>query len=223
LIQDTDNYTFDVEFDQTIKFIRLVPDSEGKNGNTNDIELYDAAQMFICGLSVKHRNLSLKHPRAGSIGNHIGADVGNIKANLYVTHYTKLNLKWYEELSKNTAFRDVDNAIIYKMYGEFINLLFNTLKNNHKSIVQLLKFCLSIDDRLQYLVVFDKCISIMEKIKLTKCRKYRIRKEPNRLVITIGDIIIYMRIHTASSNITKTLSLKYDVTCDNIDKLYQML
>ena len=60
---------------------------------------------------------------------------------------------------------------------------------------------------------------------------YKNIKFPSSVDVNVKDNYLYLkfdnnfyfilRLHTASSKITKTLSLKYDTKLDNIDKLYE--
>lgn len=202
------------EFNKYTK-IRLCTDKEGCSGSNADIILCNNTDSLA--LSLKNNNLYIKHPRANSM------QLIQPLQSIYLDKYNILNDKYYQMAMENkyNAFSDFPKEEKTKMYFKFITLLYDFYKNSHQSCINIFKFCLGVYDTNQ--------IIIKQKNDIIECLKYRnidytsiITIELlsyNSFYINIAGIGLKFRIHNASSQITKNLSLKYSVDPINVDML----
>ncbi len=200
--------------------IKFCKDTEGCIGNSSDIELHNDKEWVP--LSLKNNNLSIKHPRCSSIHNHISKQ--NKKK--YIDGYKKINDHYYKLAIDNgfTKFNEFDDRDKTQMYMDFKKLLMDICKQSISTCKSLFEFCIGITHTHQIIVkrVGDNIICM--RYKPITLDKICIRNVSyNTFILSISDISLKFRIHSASSRVTNILSLKYDVTPVDVNELFDVI
>jgi len=195
----------------------LNSDSKGTKCLVGDIVVHhkDGTET---NFSLKNNKLSCKHPRPTSI---IGRC--NFPDKEYRERIKGINDSFFSKFSDKKLFRCVCKSDIKELYKNINNEVvrhINMLRKEH--VKSLFKFLNGIDSSL-YIIYNTK--------KSVQCYDSSDIFIPTRVVTSIdgrGYIILEfnnkcyfsMRLHTAASKITKILSIKYDVTLENADIVY---
>jgi hypothetical protein len=198
--------------------IRLCRDTEGHAGDSSDVELHSDRELLP--ISFKNNNISIKHPRAGSIQDHL------IKQTMYKQKYNDINDKYYKLFTDSaiSTFKSIPAELKLKMYNDFTSLLVGILSTDPLSCRSLFQFCIGIRCRHQLIIKNEKNKVNIFKYKPVNFNKAQIKRlSENSFKLTVGKTTIKFRIHNASSRITPNLSLKYDVTPDNVNDLFDEL
>jgi hypothetical protein len=185
--------------------IKINSDNDGRLGNSNDITLYNGDDKSL-GISIKNNNLSIKHPRAGSLSK-------LFKNSDYNKKYNNLNDSWYNGFVKSDIekFNECEKSSKMDMYNDFVQLLVQELSKYESNIINIINFCVSI--YTDYILL--KCKNRIRCYKNTIIHSKNfnvVKKSPNTFLIITDSYTIKFRLHTASSKVTKKLSLKYDVS-----------
>jgi len=194
--------------------LTILSDQAGIEGCSDDIQLSSPTEQ--CGISLKYNNFSIKHPRPSAIHKH--CDLSE-----YHNDYTKFNDRWYRYCIDHGYHqtRDLSNTDKDLMYKECLDLLIKHLKTNVQ-VYQLISFCTC--PKQQYVFYLEKThrqmkiYSITNKFSVEDACNVEIKKPGssglrNTLIIAIGQHRFSFRVHTAATEISKTLGLKYDVKC----------
>lgn len=200
--------------------IKLCKDSDGCIGNSSDIELHNEVEWV--SISLKNNNLSIKHPRCSSMQNHIS----NKYKGVYAAKYKRINDTYYQlalktNLSKFSDFSDEDKN---NLYTQINNLLIETCKKSILTCKLIAKFCIGTTHTHQIIIKNqNNAITCMKYKPMIFDRAIIKNISYNTFILVVSNIALKFRIHTASSRITPTLSLKYDVTPVNADDLFNIL
>lgn len=198
----------------TIVKIKLHKDQDGIKGNSSDITVINSNNQHI-GLSLKHENLSLKHPRPKSIMDRITDN--NVIIKEYRAKYSQINEKWYGNMKNHYInFCEMTDKEKKSMYKEFTDLLLDFLTSHTELVKGLFRFCtctLASEDTSYILQIRGNNV-ITYQYNRTIGNNVNFKRINDRTVeISYGSATLKFRIHNAKKNITKNLSLKYDVTC----------
>ena len=186
--------------------IRIMCDNNGTTGNSNDFEIYNMENNKKCGISLKRNNMSIKAPRANSFGKCLPND--------YTIKYKQLNDEWYQKFRSDdlTKFNKCTRETIHNFYELFIDLIVQYITKDN--IFNIIKFCTSLD-YTDYIIHSSKngCFTIyINKFKPSTLDNFKVvKKQYNTFLLHFDKYCLSFRLHTASSKITPTLSLKYDV------------
>ena len=218
-----------------IFYIDRLSDNEAKHGDVTDIRITQGNK--IINLSVKSNHDAFKHQRPETVMNQLGFLVDSLEDKEYRRRLTKIKksflLKASELDSHATKFRELKDAqpdfidrhlyepikqLIYSVYEKFgdiehcANNLFNFLvgTRNYYKIVKM-------EDELK----IYKYSSINNNITSLKPE---LDFRPNRILIEFSNNWRFnLRLHTASSRITKNISLKFDTQKDKNPVEYILL
>lgn len=195
----------------------LNPDSKGKEAIVADIVVHHEDSTYT-SFSIKNNKLSAKHQRPASF---IGRC--NMQDKEYRQNIKLINDEFFSRFSSAKLFNKVHSNDIQNLYRDVNEEVVKNLQLLNKNQIQhLFNFLNSIDKDL-YIIKNNK-----KNIEIYDCTKKSI---PTRLVSSVNDknriilkfnnkYIFDMRLHTASSRITQTLSLKYDTVLTNITQIY---
>ena len=194
----------------TVKFTK---DSDGKKGNTSDVELYDNNNNFI-GISCKVNNISIKHQRPSSLYKQIGMDQQKIDE--FKQEYKLCNDIWYTKFEKLLTFDKIDHEQKMSMYIDFNNIIKKYLnscsdiqiQNYYNFLIHHNKIYILKHDIAKKKIVLYDYINTPSPTKISSITS----ENQNIKIMFNNNIKINMRLHNASKRITKSLSLKYDTT-----------
>ena len=201
--------TYKHTFDRLI----LENDSIGKCGNSSDITLHFGKEQLR--LSIKNNKRYVKSQRPSALPRQCGYRNTTLVAKGYKDQYNKVCSNFYESYKAYHYFRDIGRDPIKKLYADINTIVSTFLKNTEiKHMGEMFKFVL--DDNIQ-IVNSKKNIHIIDFTNIQIPNKYDV--SINRLgyiiINTDTGMSISMRLHTASSRLTKNISLKYDTTVVN--------
>jgi hypothetical protein len=190
------------------KFDRLVLeiDAEGKNGNSSDITVgYD--KQFL-RLSIKNNKKYAKSQRPSALPRQCGYRSTTIIANEYMTEYNEICSEFYEKHKDHSYFRDIGGGV-KKLYTDINTTVFRFLRDAEtKHMKELFKFLL--DDNIQIVNKKDVYINDFTNRKIPDVYNISINRLGYIIIKTDTGMVVSMRLHTASSRLTKNISLKYD-------------
>jgi hypothetical protein len=197
--------------------IEINSDNDGVQGCSNDISLVNKSDRL--GISLKYNNFSIKHPRSAALHNHF------TPSDDYHKEYVKLNKKWYDYcIQQNyTQFLHMEDEHKRKLYTEFTELMLTHI-TTISQVRKLITFCTC--DTEQYVMHLQKThrstksYYISNKFDQSDTHSI-IRESYNTILVTLGPHVFTFRLHNASSCITNTLSLKYDVKTKT--ELYELV
>lgn len=200
--------------------IRLCPDTDGCKGSSSDLELHNKFEFVP--ISLKNNNLSIKHLRCSSIYNHI---VPNLQKE-YMNKYSTLNDMYFQLAQENNyaLFKDFSESEKNSLYSDLKGVLFNVCKKSAESCKRIFEFCIGIHHTRQIIIKQTKGIIELYKYKPLNLQQIKIKNlSDSSFLLTISGISLRFRIHSASSRITKKLSMKYDVKPEDMDSLFEKI
>jgi hypothetical protein len=202
-----------VEFLTTFLFHNKMTIYELTNENANkhdttDVRLYNDTKESI-NISLKHNNKSIKHPRPRNLFRQV-ASLYDTPG--YIKSYARINDIFYTEWKHVRLFKDVPQSNRTELF-ERVNALMVfhlsacTAEDILSYIYFLTAYCYDVHHIIWYkneyqTLNLNECVSTMKSVVVKIYQKHNF--------VYIGDHI-KMRLHTASSRISRTLSLKYDV------------
>lgn len=200
----------------------LNPDSKGKESLTADI-VVSYSRDFCVNLSIKNNKFTSKHQRPMAFMDRCGINKNDIVE--YRKSVQKINDEFYSNFHHLQHFRSVEKDYIKTMYSDINNTVVGYIKNLDKNQVKnMFHFLNGIDTQL-YIVQNTKTY-----VDIYDCtNKIHVPTRVSTSLNNLGYIILEfnskhkfsMRLHTASSKITKNLSLKYDTVLINVDEIYK--
>ncbi len=221
------------------KFLRvpirynLHNDKCGIKGDTTDIDIITERRTIqnkdiiygktsssteILHISLKYNNLSIKHQRPSNLPSQLSLSQ-QASAN-YRKQYTKLNESIYQKIKQYPTFNCVPDK--NKIIKPIIDLAEDTFRKycNSRVSKNLLSYLTGGKVNKLILMIKDAPKQDIEMYKFTPCdQTLYIVKRINDLNIQIifgTDYIFNLRLHTASSRITKSLNFKFDTTLKNM-------
>lgn len=200
--------------------IRLCPDTDGCKGSSSDLELHNKFEFVP--ISLKNNNLSIKHPRCSSIYNHL---VPSLRKE-YTNNYSTLNDMYFQLAQENNyaSFKDFSESEKNSLYSDLKGVLFNVCKKSAESCNKIFEFCIGIHHTRQIIIKQTKGIIECYRYKPLDLKQIKIKNlSDSSFLLTISGIGLRFRIHSASSKITKKLSMKYDVKPEDIDALFEKI
>lgn len=207
---------------EIIEQYEFLQDVRGRYGESADIILYTNLRMLK--ISCKCNNLSIKHQRPSNL--HEQLNLSKNDSYVYGEAYGIINDKCYNVIKDEGVFRNLSKEVKYHIYSLFNELVrIFLMKISSSQLYKFLDYIIS-PGRDKYIfhantkngkLTIIKLQYIDYSVKIIKIVR-------NSLVIELDKgIKVEMRLHTASSTITKKLSLKYDTTIRNILNLYPTL
>lgn len=213
------------------KIYHLTKDNDGKKGITSDIKIYDSSNSNIISISCKRNNHSLKHQRPGALPKHL--KLSDELSAKFKEEYKNITQQFYKECNNDNnkiyLFKDCTLENKNKLYKDVNELVATYLiKSSYEQKLSFIKYLLSMNDENLYILHYS------DKSKKANLYKYNTstmtsdindsieisRKEHNYIIIKWNNLIIQLRLHNASSRITKSISLKYDTTLLNFNDAF---
>lgn len=204
--------------EETILLNRL-SDDEGRKGDVSDISLSSSEKTL--NISIKNNHLAIKHQRPGPTFKHLGIK-NNIDINLFKNEYKRINNSFFDK--SNQIVPDVKNYsqvesikfdYLYEPICDLVSNLINKYPNQGR-VYQ--NFLISVVD-FKKIVLFDDRFEIhsYDNIPPSNFMESYVKDKNYVYVDFKNDIILKMRLHTASSEITRTGSLKFDTQIHHLD------
>jgi hypothetical protein len=200
--------------------LHRLTDEEGKKGDVTDIRL--TSDDFNLNLSIKNNHLATKHQRPGPTPKHIGLDSNDSDFLNFKKEYTTINKVFYESSKKVNPeiklYNEVEDLKFDNLYEPICSLVSNLL-NKHSNKSNLYQtFLLGIVD-FKKIILFKDRIEIRSFDNIPKPNKMNSWVE-NKSYVKVdfnNNVILSMRLHTASSRISETGSLKFDTKIQTIN------
>ena len=210
------------KFDSNLKLERL-SDEEGKKGDVTDIRLtHDEKTLNI---SIKTNHQATKHQRPGPTPKHIGLTNDSEDTKNFKTQYQKINSDFFKFVkSKNQNFKKYNEVEEYKfehLYEPICNLVSDLLnKHNHRSKDYLMFLIGNVFFKKIVLFKNNFQITSFDKIPETQKMKSWVDRKNYVIIEFNNDLVLSMRLHTASSRLSEVGSLKFDTQIQkmNVDK-----
>jgi len=206
--------------DEFLEIDRL-SDNSGKKGDVTDIRLISSNKTL--NISCKNNNISVKHQRPGPTPKHFGCLDNDKIAKVFKDKYKEINSEFYlENKSKNfnlKYYNEIDGIEKAKnLYSPICNLINEFINDNSSKGSVYQEFLLGVIDYTQ-IILNKKNIEIKEFGNLPK--SYLVSSFINNKGYIVVDfhneITLSMRLHNASSKITKTGSLKFDTKIEKMN------
>lgn len=220
----------------TCKVSRILPtdarsftissDHDGKHGIVSDVIVHGENGSQV-GISCKRNNFSIKHQRPQALGKHLA--LGEAHALDYKDRYKGITTSFYDECVKNDwrVFRAVprdDKQDLYRRVNELVKT--TIMESTEKQHAHLLNYLVSREDRGYVLHVgldetevrlFKYHWGALNSIQSVYWKNRE--KNSTMIVLDASSLQLNMRLHTASSCISRSISLKYDTTIVDMDKI----
>lgn len=195
-------------------------DTDGKNGDVTDIKLFN--DEYELNLSIKNNHLATKHQRPGPTPKHLGFSLKDEEFKQFKKLYTNINNSFYCK-SKNikpqvSLYSEVEEIKFQHLYNPICNLVSDFLNRHSDRSDYYQSFLLGIV-RFKKIVVFKDRIEIFSYDNIPKSLKMNSYVENDNYVKVDfnNNIVLSMRLHTASSRLSKTGSLKFDTQIEKLD------
>ena len=197
----------------SIKIERL-NDEFGKKGDVTDIKIITPKK--VLNLSFKNNNVSIKHQRPGLTPKRLGFKSSDSEYKSFNHEYKLINKNFYDKYNKLipnlTLYRQIDkNEKKTFLYKPVCNLVSEFINKNSSCSNTYQNFLISIVEHKQ-IILWPKKIEIksFDNIPSSKYMTSQITDLGYVEVNFHNSIILRMRLHSASSKISNTGSLKFD-------------
>jgi len=229
------------------KNYHLTKDNDGKKGITSDIKIFDSSNANIISISCKRNNHSLKHQRPSALPKHL--QLSDELTSKYKDEYKTITQHFYKDCNVNqiALFKDCDPENKTKLYKDVNELVATYLsKATYEQKLAYIKYLLSMNDENLYILHYSdrtkkanlykyntantpNAVNTANAAKTANSTKTSSdepqsidvsTKDNNYIVIKWNNLTIQMRLHNASSRITKSVSLKYDTTILNFNEAF---
>lgn len=195
-------------------FFKLNADGAGAKGDTADI-IVQTRERPIIKLSVKHNNASIKHQRPNKL--YLQLALADEDAALFRQQYKQINDRYYEMWRHRPGFADIAFEEKTAWYRDVNALTKQWLERAPEYLARYTCFLLDFDPD-KVILKWDQRKQEIETIRYSPDAF----GTPTSLSISDTGSFLYiefdsgkqikMKLHNASSRITKTLSLKYDTS-----------
>lgn len=193
--------------------IERLSDEEGRQGDVTDIRFtYDNTKLNV---SLKNNHLATKHQRPGPTPKHLGLDKTDEDLINFRQTYKRINYDFYnfvKSISQNyTKYNEVEEYKFDNLYNPICNLVCEFLnKHKHKS-QEYLTFLIG-NVNFKKIVLFDSSFEVSSFDEIPETHEMNCWVEnKNYVMIDFNeDVRLSMRLHTASSSLSETGSLKFD-------------
>lgn len=189
---------------------KLVGDNRAKKGaRTTTADIIVVAEDDDLYISCKSNSYSLKHQRPSGLPNQLS--MGKSTTKRFIKEYKAINNRYYDRFDGCTAFREVRTEQIEWMYKRFNQLVSRYIEEAPDADqIEFVKFLLGVEDCNKVLVMLIEGEVVVYKMSELAFDSFEIEVDGKNILIETPNGDINMRLHTASSKITKKLSLKYD-------------
>lgn len=200
--------------------IERLSDEDGRQGDVTDIRFtYDDKKLNI---SLKNNHLATKHQRPGPTPKHIGLDNRNEDSINFKQTYDRINYDFYtfvKSINQNyTKYNEVEEYKFDKLYNPICNLVCELLNKHKDKSLDYLTFLIG-NVNFKKVVLFDSSIEVSSFDEIPETHEMNCWVEnKNYVMIDFNeDVRLSMRLHTASSRLSQTGSLKFDTKIQKMD------
>ncbi len=202
---------------------KLASDIDGQQCKSADIILYDD-ENNIYPISCKYNNISIKHQRPSSLYKQLA--LSESLSLLFKKEYNDCISSIYNNLKIYKKFLDLPKNLKNNLYSQIIDLVYQYLVKISlvsTNVYRFYNFLISTDTIIIGYDFRKKNLNIYELKNLDIPTQFIINKrKSNYLDIEFNNgIKISMRLHNASSIISKNISLKFDTKILNMDVLFK--
>lgn len=189
-------------------------DRDASSGISEDLVIHTDKEPVR--ISLKHNNFSIKHFRPNTTCEHLG-----VESTTFKEIYEDICNKFYEKYADCVTFKDAkdmdEDGITNDLYIPVVNLVCSTLKKHKDSVEKYFNCIMGINSHYMCCLVRKK-LYIYNFIDIPKPKTAKILSYKQYITLEFNNnVTIEMRLHTASSTITKNPSLKFDVKIKNIN------
>lgn len=211
-----------VDSTDIINTYTLVSDDQGRIGDTSDIKIHTSSGKVI-NISCKNNNLSIKHQRPSNLGKQM--NLSDADTRKYREKYMKVNDRYREKWQQYERFNQIDKDQKWRLYRRVNKVVRKQIKRSSTDCQEYFVKYLMSADKDEYIMKWSDQTNTLELVRLHELGKRitDVTVDENVLAIHLEDVKITMRLHTASSKITKTLSLKYDTKIENMMKVFKTM
>ena len=201
-------------------YIDRLSDSSGKKGDVTDIKLYNDNENL--NLSIKNNHLAVKHQRPGPTPKHLNIKNDHLDFTNFKKGYKLINSKFFSksnELVKDVLlYNEVESIKFKDLYFPICKLVSNLI-NKHNDKSQSYQDFLIGSVNFKKIILFKDHIEIhsYDNLPKSKIMSSWVEKENYVKVDFHNNIILNMRLHTASSKITEIGNLKFDTKIEKIE------
>lgn len=199
-------------------FFSINHDNHGVSGDSSDVVLHPNDLK----LSLKNNNNFIKHQRCNKLYLQLG--LSKPEEEQFKTQYKEINDRYFNSWTSKgyTKYHQVDTREKFNMYNEINALTKHWLSKDRKYLERYISFVLDLhpnpnkytikwDNSKNALLVLSHHDIAMDDIELT------IRAD-SFLDIKLGNLLVKMRLHNASSRLRKVQSLKYSTSIKDFEK-----
>lgn len=193
-------------------------DNHGVSGDSSDVVLHP----IDLKLSLKNNNNFIKHQRCNKLYLQLG--LSPREEAQFKKQYKEINDRYYNMWTKkgHTKYHQVDTHEKFNMYSEINALTQQWLSKDPRHLERYISFVLDLHPNPnKYTIKWDNSRDALlvlshHDINIKKM-EMRIRNN-SFLDIKLGDLLVKMRLHNASSRLRKTQSLKYSTSIRDFEK-----
>jgi hypothetical protein len=201
-------------------------DHDGKKGIVSDVIIHGEGS--TTGISCKRNNFSIKHQRPQALYKQLG--LSDMDTQEYKTRYASIMNDFYKMCCENgwVYFKDVPVEKKQELYRNVNTLVMKTIISaNAEQKTALLNYLISRDDHgyVLYVGQQDNDVRLYRynwgDVMQIKSVDWKDIETASTILVETDTIKISLRLHNASSRITKVVSLKYDTSIINIHDIRQ--
>lgn len=193
--------------------IERLSDEDGRQGDVTDIRFtYNNKKLNI---SLKNNHLATKHQRPGPTPKHIGLDNFDEDSINFKQIYKRINFDFYnlmKSINQNyTKYSEVEEYKFDNLYNPICNLVCELLNKYKNKSREYLTFLIG-NVNFKKIVLFNSSIEVSSFDEIPETYEMNCWvKDKNYVMIDFNeDVRLSMRLHTASSSLSQTGSLKFD-------------
>lgn len=182
--------------------------------DTSDLYIYDQTDKPVA-LSLKNNNQKLRHQRPKALYKQL--ELNERATTLFQTDYNEINDRYYQMWSSkgHTLFSQLKMEEKQQMYDEVMDLTIKWLNKSPLFLDRYVRFLLKSTDSNTLCWYPDKGkFALIDQVKIKSTSFYEIKKQTTFIYISIDKLEIKIRIHNASSRITRKMQIKYDTSID---------
>jgi hypothetical protein len=179
---------------------------------TSDIVVHSDPPINI---SIKHNNLSLKHQKANKLWSQMRMCASRTKR--FIEAYEKIENGWHDVWSKGgyIPFAELPPVAKTDLYDRVNALTMLHLKTGPKKDVRgYLDFILDLPTQNKYIIKCNRTkntVNVLQVCIPSTQTVTNVVKNGNFLELSLGkNVVVRMRLHSCTTNVTKKLGLKYD-------------
>lgn len=188
--------------------------------NKNDVtDICLTSRSWTVNLSLKHNHTALRHQRPGTTPKHCGFLQGSVEMQQFRQKYRVITQEFMQHIGQAKLFAELPSALIEQhLYTPVCNLVSQFI-NSHASTCTTQLFQYLVGDVNYYKIIVDthaRTLSIQQFAEI---------QMPTNLIATVNKQYVYlsfdngweisMRLHTASSQLKSSPSLKFDTKALN--------